>query len=51
MQLNQGETEAYQKRHDEIWPKLIDLLHDARITDYSIFMDEETHVLFGVLRR
>ena len=20
MQLNQGEAEAYQKRHDEIWP-------------------------------
>ncbi|MEC7757558.1 MAG: L-rhamnose mutarotase, partial [SAR324 cluster bacterium] len=26
MQLNQGEAEVYQKRHDEIWPELIDLL-------------------------
>jgi len=31
MQLNQGEAEAYQKRHDEIWPELVDLLHDAGI--------------------
>ena len=51
MQLNQGEAEAYQKRHDEIWTELVDLLHDAGISDYSIFLDEETHILFGVLRR
>ena len=31
MKLNQGEAEAYQKRHDEIWPELVDLLHDAGI--------------------
>ena len=31
MQLNQGEAEAYQKRHDEIWTELVDLLHDAGI--------------------
>ena len=51
MQLNQGEAEAYQKRHDKIWPELIDLLYEAGISDYSIFLDEETHILFGVLRR
>ena len=45
MQLNQGETEVYQKRHDEIWPELVDLLHDAGISDYSIFPNEETHIL------
>ena len=46
MQLNQGEAEAYQKRHDEIWPELVDLLHDAGISDYSIFLDVETHILY-----
>ena len=51
MQLNQGEAEAYQKRHDKIWPELIDLLYEAGISDYCIFLDEETHILFGVLRR
>jgi L-rhamnose mutarotase len=51
MQLNQGGAEAYQKRHDKIWPELIDLLYEAGISDYCIFLDEETHILFGVLRR
>ena len=51
MQLNQGEAEAYQKRHDEIWPELVDLLHDAGIWDYSIFLDEDTQTLIGVLWR
>ena len=27
MQLNQGEAEAFQKRHDEIWTELVDLLN------------------------
>ena len=51
MQLNEGEAEEYQKRHDEIWPELVDLLHDAGFSDYSIFLDEETNILFGVLKR
>ena len=51
MQLNQGESKAYQKRLDEIWPELVDLLHDTGISDYSIFLDEETHTLIGVLWR
>ena len=45
MQLNQGEAEAYQKSHDEIWPELVDLLLDAGISDYSIFPNEETDIL------
>jgi L-rhamnose mutarotase len=41
----------YKKRHDEIWPELVDLLKDAGVSDYSIYLDEEHHVLFAVLRR
>ena len=51
MQLNSGQAELYQKRHDEIWPELVELLHDAGISDYSIFLDPETHTLFAILRR
>jgi|GEM_PF-435410 len=39
------------KRHDEIWPDLVDLLKDAGISDYSIHLDDETNLLFGVLWR
>jgi L-rhamnose mutarotase len=51
MQLNPGMKAEYIKRHDEIWPELVTLLHDAGIWDYSIHLDEETNTLFGVLWR
>ncbi|MAM84424.1 MAG: L-rhamnose mutarotase [Acidobacteria bacterium] len=51
MTLNPGMAAEYKRRHDEIWPELVDLLHDAGVSDYSIFLDEETNTLFGVLRR
>ena len=40
--------EEYRKRHDDIWPELADLLKDAGISDYSIFFDEESLILFAV---
>ena len=51
MFLLPGHAAEYRRRHDEIWPGLVDLLHAAGISDYSIFLDEETHTLFAVLRR
>lgn len=51
MKLNPGMEAEYRKRHEEIWPELVDLLHDAGISDYSIHLDPETNILFGVLTR
>ena len=51
MQLNPGMAAEYKKRHDEIFPELVDLLHEAGVKDYSIHLDEETNILFGVLWR
>ena len=51
MFLNPGERDAYKKRHDEIWPELAQLLREAGIRNYSIFLDEETNILFGYLER
>lgn len=48
MHLNEGMKEEYIKRHDEIWPELKQLLKKAGISDYSIFLDEETNTLFAV---
>lgn len=50
MQLKPGVVEEYRKRHDEIWPELSDLLSQAGIYDYSIFLDEDTLSLFAVLK-
>lgn len=51
MQLNPGQKQVYKQRHDAIWPELKTLLLQAGIRDYSIFLDEQTNTLFGVLRR
>ena len=50
MQLYKGFEEEYKKRHDEIWPELQSLLKDTGISDYSIFLDETTNSLFGVMK-
>ena len=47
MLLNEGQKAEYIKRHDEIWPELKKLLKDAGISEYSIFLDEETNTLFA----
>jgi L-rhamnose mutarotase len=51
MKLNPGMEAEYRRRHDEIWPELVDLLKAAGVSDYSIHLDRETGVLFGVLWR
>lgn len=49
MKLFSGQVEEYQKRHTEIWPELQQLLKDTGVSNYSIFLDEETLDLFGVM--
>lgn len=51
MRLNEGCREEYIRRHDAIWPELVALLKEAGISDYSIHLDAETNLLFGVLWR
>lgn len=51
MKLNPGCEAEYRKRHDEIWPELVTLLTEAGVSDYSIHLDPETNILFGVLWR
>lgn len=48
MKLKPGFEQEYKKRHDEIWPELEALLSETGIQDYSIFLDEETLILFAV---
>lgn len=48
MKLKKGYETEYKKRHDEIWPELKEELKKAGISDYSIFLDENTGTLFAV---
>jgi L-rhamnose mutarotase len=49
MKIHADSLDEYKKRHDEIWPELIELLKETGICNYSIFIDEESNSLFGVL--
>ena len=51
MRLRPGCRDEYRKRHDEVWPELVNLLREAGISDYSIHLDEDTNTLFWVLWR
>ncbi len=47
MHLNEGQKAEYIKRHNEIWPELKALLKEAGVSEYSIFLDEDTNTLFA----
>ena len=48
MKLKPGFLAEYKKRHNELWPALAAELKAAGVSDYSIFLDEETFTLFAV---
>jgi len=48
MKLKPGYKAEYIKRHDQIWPELSALLTANGVSDYAIFLDEETNILFAV---
>jgi L-rhamnose mutarotase len=50
MKLSPGCEAEYRRRHNEIWPELTALLKETGVSEYSIFLDEETNTLFGCLR-
>jgi L-rhamnose mutarotase len=50
MKLYSGYAAEYKKRHDEIWPELMKLLKEAGVSEYAIFLDEETNLLFATLK-
>src|SRR5258705_7682452 len=49
MKLHQGQELEYKKRHDTLWPELKELLKTTGISNYSIFLDEKTNDLLGVM--
>lgn len=49
MRVNAGAEEEYRRRHDEIFPELVELLVGSGISDYTIWLDPETDHLFAIL--
>jgi len=47
MKLFADRIEEYTKRHNPIWEALEEVLKNHGVHNYSIFLDSETHSLFG----
>ncbi|MBB6107357.1 L-rhamnose mutarotase [Mucilaginibacter lappiensis] len=47
MHLLPGKAQEYKMRHDLIWPELVTLLKQTGISDYYIYLDEDTNILLG----
>ncbi|EIA21237.1 L-rhamnose mutarotase [Listeria fleischmannii] len=49
MYLYPDQQEEYKKRHDELWPELEAALKAHGASNYSIFLDKNTDILFAYL--
>lgn len=49
MKLFPGMEEEYTRRHNLLWPEMIDMIHEYGGKNYSIFLDRETDILFGYI--
>lgn len=49
MRLYPGMAKEYEKRHNELWPEMIEMIHEHGGGNYSIYLDKETDVLFGYI--
>ena len=47
MKLFPGQEEEYEKRHNQLWPEMKDMIHEHGGKNYTIFLDRETLTLFG----
>ena len=48
MYLKPGYEAEYERRHSEIWPEVKQLLKESGVSDYSIYWDKDTNILFAV---
>ena len=49
MKLFAGQEKEYEKRHNELWQEMKDMIHECGGKNYTIFLDKETLTLFGYI--
>lgn len=49
MKLYPGQKGEYKKRHNALWQEMKDMIHEYGGSNYSIFLDEETNILYGYI--
>jgi len=49
MKLYEGMEVEYEKRHNELWEEMKEMIHEYGGKNYSIFWDKETNILFAYI--
>lgn len=49
MKLYEGQEKEYEYRHNQLWPEMINMIHEYGGKNYTIFLDKETLNLFGYI--
>lgn len=49
MRLYEGMAEEYERRHNLLWPEMKEMISEHGGHNYSIFLDQETNVLYGYI--
>lgn len=49
MKLYEGQAAEYEKRHNQLWPEMKEMIHQYGGKNYSIFWDKDTNPLFGYI--
>lgn len=49
MKLYDGKEKEYEKRHNELWSEMKDMIHKYGGKNYSIFWDKDTNILYGYI--
>ena len=47
MYLKPGCEAEYERRHKAIWPELVQMIKESGVSNYSIYWDKDTNILFG----
>lgn len=49
MKLYDGMEKEYEKRHNELWQEMKAAIHEHGGSNYSIYWDKDTNILFGYI--
>ncbi len=49
MKLYEGQEQEYIKRYNQLWNNMKDAIHKCGGSNYSIFFDNETNILYGYI--
>ena len=49
MKLHENCEAEYEKRHNQLWPEMKEMIHEYGGKNYTIFLDRETLTLFGYI--